>query len=261
MTWDSLTPFIDANAFDFRYGEEKDGDRLIDSQYATSTLYVSTTMNGNETMFGVNFADGRIKGYPVNMKNGRREKKYCVMYVRGRTDYGENRFKDNGDGTVTDESTGLTWMKADSGALEAGAKKDGAMTWQEALAWSENLDYAGHSDWRLPDAKELQSIVDYSRSPDTTDSAAISDVFDVTPIVNEGGKRDFPWYWTGTTHYGPMDGSKAVYVAFGRALGWMPDPRSGGYFLWDVHGAGAQRSDPKRETRVTIRTDEVPRAT
>ncbi|MDH7569894.1 MAG: DUF1566 domain-containing protein, partial [Armatimonadota bacterium] len=38
----------------------------------------------------------------------------------------------------------------------------------------------------------------------------------------------------------------AVYVAFGRALGWMPAPgRPGLLLLMDVHGAGAQRSDPK----------------
>ena len=45
--------------------EAAKGERVIDSQMATSTKYVSTTMRGNETMFGVNFADGRIKGYPA----------------------------------------------------------------------------------------------------------------------------------------------------------------------------------------------------
>ncbi|KJU83018.1 hypothetical protein MBAV_004788, partial [Candidatus Magnetobacterium bavaricum] len=41
-------------------------------------------------------------------------------------------------------------------------------------------------------------------------------------------------------------GANAAYVAFGRALGWMETPSgSGNYVLYDVHGAGAQRSDPK----------------
>ncbi len=59
----SLVPFIDSEYFDFAYGDTSANERIIDAQYASSTLYVSTTMNGNETMFGVNFADGRIKGY------------------------------------------------------------------------------------------------------------------------------------------------------------------------------------------------------
>ena len=52
-------------------------------------------------MFGVNFADGRIKGYPTGSMPGRGEKRFHVMYVRGNTDYGRNDFVDNGDGTVS----------------------------------------------------------------------------------------------------------------------------------------------------------------
>ena len=92
------------------------------------------------------------------------------------------------------------WMQVDSATLQAGPSHDGARTGQQALAWAEDLNYAGHGDWRLPNAKELQSIVDYTRSPDTTGSAAIDPVFDVTPIKNEGGQPDFPCYWTSTTH-------------------------------------------------------------
>jgi len=241
-------PFIDAEAFVFRYGDPADGDRIIDSQYATCTRYVSTTMVGNPTMFGVNFADGRIKGYPIGPGRGprRREKTYYVMYVRGNPDYGKNDFHAGGDGTVTDRATGLTWMQVDSGHLKAGPARDGRLTWPEALAWAEALELAGHDDWRLPSAKELQTLLDYTRSPDTTRSAGIDAVFKVTPITNEGGQPDFPCYWTGTTHVrGSGEGTSAVYVAFGRALGWMRDPRTGRVALLDVHGAGAQRSDPK----------------
>ncbi|MGB2824114.1 MAG: DUF1566 domain-containing protein, partial [Phycisphaerae bacterium] len=238
-------PFIDADAFVFKYGDATKGERIIDSQYATCTKYVSTTMRGNETMFGVNFADGRIKGYPAGAAGGRREKTYYVMYVRGNRRYGKNDFHDNGDGTITDRATGLTWMQVDSGHLKAGRNGDGGLTWPQALEWAETLTCAGHSDWRLPSVKELQSIVDYTRSPDTTKSAAIDPVFKCTAIRNEGGQEDYPFYWTGTTHAGAFRASAAAYVAFGRALGWMPDRRSGRYALLDVHGAGCQRSDPK----------------
>jgi hypothetical protein len=166
--------------------------------------------------------------------------------VRGNGNYGKNDFKDNGNGTVTDRATGLMWMKVDSGTLKAGKNREGKLNWQEALAWAENLEYAGHSDWRLPNVKELQSIVDYTRSPATTDSAALDPVFQSTSFRVEGGEQDDPCYWSGTTHASATRASTAAYVAFGRSFGWMRDRRRAGqYRLMDVHGAGSQRSDPK----------------
>ncbi len=223
----NAVPFINTNYFDFAYGDLS-VERIIDAQYATSTLYVSTTMNGNQTMFGVNFADGRIKGYPASASM----KKYYVIYVRGNKDYGKNEFVDNGDGTITDKATGLMWMQDDSGK---------GMTWPDALSYAENMNFAGYSDWRLPDAKELQSIVDYTRSPATTGSAAIDPLFHCTQITNEAGEADYPYYWSSTTFcsQSPENGTNAVYVSFGRAMGYWQ-----GSWI-DVHGAGAQRSDPK----------------
>ncbi|MHC5010567.1 MAG: Lcl C-terminal domain-containing protein, partial [Planctomycetota bacterium] len=153
---EDAVPFLDARVFDFAYGDPSKGERLIDSQWATSTKYVHSTMHGEETMFGVNFADGRIKGYGLRRPGGRGEKTFYVRYVRGNEAYGRNDFHDNGDGTVTDRATGLTWMKGDSGHLRAGPRADGTLTWEEALAFAEGLEHAGHADWRLPDAKELQ---------------------------------------------------------------------------------------------------------
>jgi hypothetical protein len=224
-------PFIDSDVFAFRYGDPSQRERIIDSQFATCTEYGSTTMGGNATMFGVNFADGRIKGYPSGVMRHRHQKTFHVLYVRGNGAYGDNQFEDNGNGTVTDHATGLIWMKADSGR---------GMNWEDALKFSEDLELAGHADWRLPNAKELQSIVDYTRCPDQTDSAAIDPVFDTTAIQNELGQKDYPVYWTGTTHVRTGGhGSAAAYVAFGRAMGCM-------HGRWmDVHGAGCQRSDPK----------------
>jgi len=238
-------PFIDTKYFKFRYGDPGRGERIIDCQFATCTKYVSTTMRGNATMFGVNFADGRIKGYPVGSIPGRGEKTYYAMYVRGNSEYGKNDFKGNGDGTVTDEASGLMWMKVDSGKLKAGKNKDGKMNWGEALEWAENLEYAGYSDWRLGNVKELQSIVDYTRCPATTNSAAIDPVFETTSFIAEGGREDYPCYWSGTTHASLSRASTAAYVAFGRSFGWMQNRRTGQYMLMDVHGAGSQRSDPK----------------
>lgn len=224
-------PFIDTDYFDFRYGQVENGERYIDGQWLSGTKYVSTTMGGAETLFGVNFVDGRIKGYGYKIAHGYRpEKKFYARYVRGKS-YGANDYVDNGDGTITDRNTGLMWMQKDSGK---------SVYWKEALEYAEKLVFAGHDDWRLPNAKELQYIVDYSRSPDTTDSPAIDPVFHITEIRNEDGKKDYPYIWTSTTHLGgPQPGTQAAYIAFGRGLGKMHGR------IMDVHGAGAQRSDPK----------------
>lgn len=221
-------PFINNKVFVFNYGDLSAGDRIIDSQWITSNIYTSKVMNNQECFFGVNFADGRIKCYPTNnvRNNG-----YYMRLVRGKTDYGVNKFTDNGNGTITDSSSGMTWQQADSGK---------GMDWGSALTYCENLSLGGYSDWRLPNAKELEYIVDYARSPDFTNSPAIDPIFKTSSITNEVGQKDYPFYWTSTTHLGSGgNASQAVYVAFGRALGKMNGN------IIDVHGAGAQRSDPK----------------
>lgn len=236
-----LIPFIDTDYFDFAYGDESAGERIIDAQMVSTTLYVSTIMNNDPAMFGVNFADGRIKGYGTGSMPGQTEdKQFYVYYVRGNVDYGTNDLEDNEDGTISDNATELMWSLNDSGE---------ALNWEEALDWVQqknNENYLGYNDWRLPNVKELQSLVDYTRSPDTSNSAVIDPIFNVTSITNAGGETDYPYFWSGTTHANMQNGANAAYVSFGRALGWMEmTPNSGNYTLMDVHGAGAQRSDPK----------------
>jgi hypothetical protein len=73
------------------------------------------------------------------------------------------RFTDHGDGTVTDNLTGLIWLK--------NANCFGRRTWNQALSECNNLangscgltDGSSAGDWRLPNVRELQSLVDYSR--------------------------------------------------------------------------------------------------
>ena len=232
-------PYLDTKFFGFAYGDESKGERPIDCQDWSATEYLSTTMNGNATVFGVNFADGRIKGYPKSDPRSRTPHKLYVRYVRGNPAYGKNDFHDNSDGTISDRATSLMWSKTDSAT---------GMDWEAALAWVQkrNLEnYLGHNDWRLPNAKELQSIVDYTRATEVTHSPAIDPVFQTTALSD----GDYPFFWSSTTHLdGPRDrqGTTAVYICFGRGTGWMQfPPDRGEYRLLDVHGAGAQRSDPK----------------
>ncbi|WP_434036187.1 DUF1566 domain-containing protein [Formosa sp. 4Alg 33] len=224
--------FIDTHYFNQPLGNTNIGEREIDAQTWSSTAYVGLTMNGDKTIFGVNFVDGRIKGYPKFNKRKNSENTMYFRMVRGNTDYGKNNFIDNGDGTVSDYATGLMWQKSDDGK---------GRDWEASLAYSEHLELAGHTDWRLPNAKELQSIVDYSRSPQTTNSPAINPIFSTSEINDpEGNSGQYPFFWTSTTH---LDGvnptSSAVYIAFGAGQGKMRNQ------LMDVHGAGCQRSDPK----------------
>jgi len=224
-------PFIDTDFFDFEYGDTSAGERSIDSQWATTTTYVGSEIGTQ--MFGVNFADGRIKGYGTGAMGPQGEKTFFVRLVRGNTAYGENDFINNGDGTITDLATGLMWSQDDSGS---------GMDWEDALSYVQDLNdqnYLGYSDWYLPNAKELQSIVDYTRSPSTTNSAAIDPMFNATSFINEDGERDWGFYWTSTTHASPRGGQAAAYIAFGRGLGYMNNQ------YVDIHGAGCQRSDPK----------------
>jgi hypothetical protein len=118
----------------------------------------------------------------------------------------QGRFTDNGDGTVTDHCTGLMWQKdtADTNADgQVPNDRSDALPWCEALNYCENLSFAGHDDWRLPNVRELLSIYDYGRS----DSTIMMD-----PVF--GAFRGF--YWSSTSDVrSPIF---AWYVSFGLTL-------------------------------------------
>jgi len=90
-----------------------------------------------------------------------------AMAVRGDSSASDNLLEDNGDGTIIDNQTRLTWQQSFPSEV---------MNWEESLAYCENLELAGSTDWRLPNVYELQSIVDY-----TTDSPCVNtDYFPLT---------------------------------------------------------------------------------
>ena len=63
-------------------------------------------------------------------------------------------YTDNGNGTVTDNVTGLMWQQAPSAA---------SLSWKQAMEVCATLTLAGQSDWRTPSLKELFSISDFSQ--------------------------------------------------------------------------------------------------
>lgn len=112
----------------------------------------------------------------------------------------EGRFTDNGDGTVTDHCTGLMWQKDTADVNGNGQSTDqDYMRWCDALAYCENLSFAGHDDWRLPNIRELHSIVDYGR---------------VSPAINPVFGAFSAWYWSSTSLADYHDVAWIVY--FGR---------------------------------------------
>ena len=124
--------FINDAYFLQPWGDTEAEERYIDAQTWSSSQYVGTTMNNNETVFGVNFVDGRIKGYPLNKPGSSIPNKMYFRLVRGNSSYGINDYVDNDDGTVSDLATGLMWQQADDGI---------ARNWEEALAYAGQYPY------------------------------------------------------------------------------------------------------------------------
>jgi hypothetical protein len=167
-----------------------------------------------------------------------------VRAVRGVTDYGINIFVDNGDGTVTDNATGLMWSQDDSGE---------GFLWEGALAYAENATLAGYDDWRLPNAKELQSIADYSGAFPAMNSS----FFNLTELINVKGQTDYPFYWSSTSN--PIQGNSdtidgGTVYAWVLAAGYNTDPDGN-----DLHGAGSIVFCPKSEAYFTVFDVEIHR--
>lgn len=152
----------------------------------TGTYWAAPTDAG--VSFGawlVYFANGRVDQYSKVI-----DTTYYVRCVRTPPLYPGN-FRDNGNGAVTDLATGLTWQKSDD---------DDKITQAEAHTYCQELDLAGSSDWRLPNIKELRSIVDTRVYEPATDIS----VFPDTKIIY--------FYWSSTTD--ESDSSKSWGIDF-----------------------------------------------
>jgi hypothetical protein len=102
-------------------------------------------------------------------------------------------FSKSGD-IVTDSTTGLQWQD-DSIVSDK--------SWTQAIDYCENLTLGTHDDWRLPNLKELTSIVDDSRVSPSIDTS----VFEHTASSN---------YWSSTTYAGVSDFAWLVGFGYGR---------------------------------------------
>jgi hypothetical protein len=131
------------------------------------------------------------------------------------------RYKDNGDGTIKDKNTKLTWEKlsADGSIHDAG----NAYNWADAFAVHvtglNTANFAGHNDWRLPNIKELQSIVNYQKfapsvsSPFNNNCVAGATVLTGSCTVGNA-------YWSSTSYtYAPMSAWFINFIDGGVGVG------------------------------------------
>jgi hypothetical protein len=118
-------------------------------------------------------------------------------------------YRDNGDGTVTDNSTGLTWEKKGNRSGDVhdisyayswstperpgagGTEKDGTAFTMFLKLLNEGQGFAKHTDWRLPTVKEFLTIVDRSSGS----LPAIDPIF---------GPTQFAYYWSDDTLLEPL---------------------------------------------------------
>jgi len=136
----------------------------------TSLIVITETTEA----WGV-YLDGGIYGTSMSNVNDVR----CVHGVQT-----TQSLTDNGNGTVTDHSTGLMWQQGEPGSMTRAA----------ALNYCENLSFPltnGFTDWRLPNIKELVSLVDYSVANYTNLIPAFNRTF--FPNAVEG-----VYYWSST---------------------------------------------------------------
>jgi hypothetical protein len=113
-------------------------------------------------------------------------------------------YTDNGDGTVTDNVTGLMWQQA----------VPGTYSWEQAVAYCPMLMLAGYGDWRLPSLIELVSIVDYGQANPSINvtyfpSTPASYFWSSTPVASSPGAA-----WSVHFQYGELFGNRATSNGF-----------------------------------------------
>ena len=123
-------------------------------------------------------------------------------------------FTDNGDGTVTDDNTGLVWEKLSmDGSVHDRTK---TYTWSQAftghVATLNGGSFAGHTDWRVPNVKELLSIANYQNATPAVSSAFNANCTSVgCTVLTCSCTASNGFYWSSTSYASP---TSAWYVLF-----------------------------------------------
>jgi hypothetical protein len=129
-------------------------------------------------------------------------------------------YVDNGDGTITDINTGLMWEKlSDDGSIH---DKDDQYTWTDAFsvkvaALNGGGGFAGHTDWRLPNVNELQSLTNYGVQNPAVD-AAFNTSCSPSCTVSMCSCTQPDFYWSAST-LTPFPTSAWIEFFFNGAVG------------------------------------------
>lgn len=160
---------------------------------------------------------------------------------------GNQRFADNGDGTVTDKRTGLMWTKD---ANPSGARDD----WHNALSFVRKMRKGafGYKDWRMPTVKELDGMTaspsdSTPRLPLSAEKASIlegsSGLMNAAPLLPQGHPFTNAvsyWYWSYTDSDCKFK-AWAVNLATGQK--WREGDKGLDLFhLWPVRGPAKAKS-------------------
>jgi hypothetical protein len=110
-------------------------------------------------------------------------------------------YTDNGDGTITDNNTGLVWERKGGPGTASGAP----YTWADTQAYIARLNtspcLAGHCDWRLPTLWELLGIMNYEYEFPAVSAAFNTGCFDGCSVATCSCTGD-GWYWSSTVNGG-----------------------------------------------------------
>ncbi len=131
-------------------------------------------------------------------------------------------YTDNGNGTITDNNTGPVWEKKDDNNVNPLHDVDNTYTWANAFAvhmagLNAGAGFAGHTDWRLPNVKELQSIVNYGNFAPAVSSSfntGCSSGCTVTSCSCTAADN----YWSSTPYAGSSSFAWSVYFNDGLVL-------------------------------------------
>lgn len=153
----------------------------------------------------------------------------CATFTPTPTATPTGRFVDNGDGTITDNQTGLMWEKKDdsggihdknnlytwSGASYGGTfVMDGTISTTFLATLNAGAGFAGHTDWRIPSIYELQRIVNYDNSTLAVD-AAFNTTCAVSCTVTSCSCTQSTYYWSVTTTVGNAGTAWGVHFGDG----------------------------------------------
>jgi len=198
---------------------------VVDAGYyaATNLTQVDTNLTAaniktNVTIFGI---AGSLSTTPAPVPMTGQTNSYQVgddgNYKKG-VAWPNPRFTVQADtNCVLDNLTGLIWAR--------NANLGGSMTWSNAIVYCEGLTYGGTNDWRLPNLRELQSLIDYGR------------FYPALPAGHPfAGVVQSDYYWSSST-VARVPGVTGCAWGVGLADG----PVNGGaeaapYYVWPVRG-------------------------